>query len=230
MLTAALKKRFLVDQNGASAVEFALLAPVLIVLLLGIGDVAPAVMARYQVDHMTESFGDLAAEYSEMQTSDMVNVFSAASDVLAPLSSTTLAVRLTNIYSDGAGHAYVYWSCGEGALPPYTANSAVTSTPTGSPVGWFLWQYNSSANGYTLNGTNTSYIMAESQYVYTTPTQYIIKSPMTMTNTAYLLPRQSSYVGFPWDGVSTDSPSVPNATTHTTSVTLSNGAVCNYAY
>jgi Flp pilus assembly protein TadG len=230
VLTAALKKRFLVDQNGASAVEFALLAPVLIVLLLGIGDVAPAVMARYQVDHMTESFGDLAAEYSEMQTSDMVNVFSAASDVLAPLSSTTLAVRLTNIYSDGAGHAYVYWSCGEGALPPYTANSAVTSTPTGSPVGWFLWQYNSSANGYTLNGTNTSYIMAESQYVYTTPTQYIIKSPMTMTNTAYLLPRQSSYVGFPWDGVSTDSPSVPNATTHTTSVTLSNGAVCNYAY
>ncbi len=97
-------------------------------------------------------------------------------------------------------------------------------------MGWFLWQYNTSANGYTLNGTNTSYVMAESQYVYTTPAQFIIKSPMTMTNTAYLLPRQSSYVGFPWDGVSTDSPTVPNSTTHTTSVTLSNGAVCNYAY
>jgi Flp pilus assembly protein TadG len=218
------------DQRGVSAIEFAVVAPVLVIMLLGLSDVAPAVIARYQVNHMTESFGDLAAEYSQMQTSDMANVFSAASDVLAPLSSTTLAVRLTNIYSDGAGHAYVYWSCGEGALPPYTAKSAITSTPTGNPVGWFLWQYNTSANGYTLNGTNTSYVMAESQYVYTTPAQFIIKSPMTMTNTAYLLPRQSSYVGFPWDGVSTDSPTVPNSTTHTTSVTLSNGAVCNYAY
>jgi Flp pilus assembly protein TadG len=229
-LSPPLKHLFLRDQRGVSAIEFAVVAPVLVIMLLGLSDVAPAVIARYQVNHMTESFGDLAAEYSQMQTSDMANVFSAASDVLAPLSSTTLAVRLTNIYSDGAGHAYVYWSCGEGALPPYTAKSAITSTPTGNPVGWFLWQYNTSANGYTLNGTNTSYVMAESQYVYTTPAQFIIKSPMTMTNTAYLLPRQSSYVGFPWDGVSTDSPTVPNSTTHTTSVTLSNGAVCNYAY
>jgi Flp pilus assembly protein TadG len=225
----SLKHRLLNDRRGVSAVEFALVAPVLIVLLLGMCDVAPAVMARYQVDHMTESFGDLTAEYSQMQTSDMVNVFSAASDVLAPFSSTTLAVRLTNIYSDGNGHAYVYWSCGEGALPPYAAKSAVTSTPTGSPVGWFLWIYNTSANGYTLNGTNTSYVMAESQYVYTTPAQYVIKSPITLTNTAYLLPRQSSYVGFPWDGISGDSPTAPASTTKTTSVTLSNGATCNYA-
>jgi Flp pilus assembly protein TadG len=229
-LSPHLKHRFLSDRRGVSAVEFALVAPVLIMMLLGASDVAPAVMARYQVNHMTESFGDLATEYGQMQTSDMVNVFSAASDVLAPLPTTTLAVRLTNIYSDGNGHAYVYWSCGEGALPPLTAKSAVTSTPTGSPVGWFLWQYNTSANGYTLNGTNTSYVLAESQYIYTAPAQFIIKGPMTMTNTAFLLPRQSSYVGFPWDGISTDSPTAPNSTTHQASVTLSNGAVCNYAY
>jgi Flp pilus assembly protein TadG len=118
---------FLRDQRGVSAIEFAVVAPVLVIMLLGLSDVAPAVIARYQVNHMTESFGDLAAEYSQMQTSDMANVFSAASDVLAPLSSTTLAVRLTNIYSDGAGHAYVYWSCGEGALPPID--------PDGQPCG-----------------------------------------------------------------------------------------------
>jgi Flp pilus assembly protein TadG len=222
--------RFLTDQGGASAAEFAVVAPVLIIMLLGLSDVAPAVIARYQVNHMTESVGDLTSQYSEMQTSDMVNVFSAASQVLSPLPSTTLAVRLTNIYSDGNGNVYVYWSCGQGALPPYTAKSVVTSTPTGSPVNWFVWPYNGTGGGYTRNGTNTSYVMAESQYVYTAPAQFVIKSPITMTNTAYLLPRQSSYVGFPWDGVSTDSAAVPTSTTHTASVTLSNGAVCNYAY
>ncbi len=229
-MSPSLKHRFLRDRRGVSAVEFAVVAPMLVIMLLGVSDVAPALIARNRVNHMTESFGDLAAEYSEMQTSDMVNVFSAASDVLAPLSSTTLALRITNVYSDGNGNAYVYWSCGEGALPPYTAKSVVTSTPTGSPVGWFVWVYNGTGGGYTRNGTNTSYVMAESQYIYTAPAQFVIKSPMTMTNTAYLLPRQSSYVGFPWDGVSTDSPTVPTSTTHTTSVTLSNGVVCNYAY
>ena len=206
------------------------MAPVLIVMLLGVSDVAPAVIARYSVNHMTESFGDLAAEYSQMQTSDMVTVFSAAGDLLSPLPTTTLAVRLTSVYSDGKGNAYVYWSCGEGALPAYTAKSAVTSTPTGTTVSSLILLTNTTSGGYTMSGTNTSYVMAESQYVYTTPAQYIIKSPITMTNTAYLLPRQSSYVGFPWDGVATDAPTAPASTTKTTSVTLSNGVVCNYGY
>jgi Flp pilus assembly protein TadG len=229
-LKPRLKHRFLRDRRGVSAVEFALLLPVLVVMLLGMVDVVPAMMARYQVNHATASFADLATEYSQMQTSDMVNVFAAASDVLAPLSSTTLAVRLTNIYSDGNGNAYVYWSCGEGALPPLAAKSPVTSTPTGTPVVWLVWLFNTPSGGYQLNGTNTSYVMAESQYVFTPLAHFIIKNPMTMTNTAYFMPRQSSFVGFPWDGVSTDSPTVPTATTHTSSVTLSNGAVCNYAY
>jgi Flp pilus assembly protein TadG len=229
-LTAPLPQRFLRDRKGVSAVEFALATPLLVIMLLGVSDVAPAIVARYQVNHMTESFGDLAAEYSAMQTSDMVNVFSAASDVLAPLPTTTLAVRLTSVYSDGKGHAYVYWSCGEGALAPYAAKSAITSTPTGSPVSWFLWENNTKSGGYTENGANTTYVMAESQYIYTPPAQFIIKTPMTLTNTAYLLPRQSSYVGFPWDGVSTDVPTAPMSTTKSTSVTLSNGVVCNYIY
>jgi hypothetical protein len=97
-------------------------------------------------------------------------------------------------------------------------------------VGWFLWQYNTAANGYTLNGTNTSYVMAESTYSYTSPTQFIIKQPLAFSSTAYLLPRQSSYVGFPWDGVSTDAPTAPTAATQTASVTLTNGAVCNYIH
>jgi hypothetical protein len=52
---------------------------------------------------------------------------------------------------------------------------------------------------------------------------------MTMADTAYLLPRQSSYIGFPWDGNPADSPTAPTSTTQVKSVTLSNGAVCSYA-
>jgi Flp pilus assembly protein TadG len=230
VLIACLKQKFLHDRSGASALEFALTAPVLVLLLLGVADVAPALIARYKVNHMTEAFGDLAAEYSAMQTSDMVNVFSAASDVISPLPTTTLAIRLTSVYSDGKGHAYVYWSCGQGVLTPYAAGSAVTSTPTGTAVNSILLMNNTTSGGYTQNGTNTTYVMAESQYIYTSTAKFVILAPITLINTAYLAPRQSSYVGFPWDGNATDIPTPPAQTTKSASVTLSNGAVCNYVY
>jgi Flp pilus assembly protein TadG len=224
-----LRRPLFADDSGVSAVEFALVAPFLITLLLGIGDVVPSILASFQNSHATQEVGDVVSQFSQMQASDMVDAYSAATDVQGNLAGTVVNVRLTNVYSDGNGHAYVYWSCGQGALPAYTAKSAITSTPTGSPVAWFLWTYNTTANGYTLNGTNTSYVMAETSAIYTSPFQFIIKNPLTMTNTAYVLPRQSSYVGFPWDGNSNDSPAVPNATTQVASITLSNGVICSYA-
>jgi Flp pilus assembly protein TadG len=223
-------KGFSHDQGGVSATEFAIFAPVLLALLLGLSDLTPTIMARFQLNHATEATGDLVTEYSLLQTSDVLNVYAAASDMLAPFPSTTLVLRITNVYSDGNGHAYVYWSCGQGALPPWTARSAVTTTPTGATVNNFVLLSKGQGGAYMYNGTNTSYVMAESQYVYTPPAQFVFSSPITFTNTAYLLPREASYVGFPWDGVATDSPPVPTSTSKSASVTLTNGVVCNYAY
>jgi Flp pilus assembly protein TadG len=223
------RRRLIEDERGLAGVEFALVLPFLLLLCLGMCDLAPALMAQLHAGQATESTGDLTGEYTEMQTSDMVNVFAAAGDVMQPYSSATLTVRITNVYSDGNGGAYVYWSCGQGALPALTAKSAVTVTPTGAPVVNLLWPYNTTYNGTTLNGTNTSFIMVETKYAYTAPVQFVLTKAISMSNTAYLMPRSSSYVGFPWDGVSADAPTAPASTTKTASVTLSNGAICNYA-
>jgi Flp pilus assembly protein TadG len=229
-MTRGVIRRFARDRSGVSAIEFAIVTPLLLLLLLGMSDITPTIMARFQLNHATEATGDLVTEYSLLQTSDVLNVYAAASDMLAPFPSTTLTMRITNVYSDGNGHAYVYWSCGQGALPPWAARSAVTTTPTGATVNNFVLLSKGQGGAYMYNGTNTSYVMAESQYVYTPPAQFVIRSPITFTNTAYLLPREASYVGFPWDGVATDAPPAPTTTSKSTSVTLSNGVVCNYAY
>jgi hypothetical protein len=179
-------------------------------------------LAGFNFHHAVESVGDIATEYTQMQTSDMANVFASGPEVIAPFSSSTLALRITEIYSNGASVNRVYWSCGQGSLSPYTANSVVTSTPTGAPIQYFL------PNNDAMS-VNTAFIMVEGTYTFTPITQFVITQPQAMSTTAYLMPRTSSYVGFPWDGVSTDAPTVPNSTTKTATVTLSNGAVCNYA-
>jgi hypothetical protein len=137
-------------------------------------------------------------------------------------------MRITSVFSDGNGHAKVHWSCGNGSLPPYTALSAVTTTPTGSSFTGFLY-LNNNFVGIWLNGTNTSFIQTEVNYTYTAPSQFVLRSDLTFTGVSYYLPRISSYVGFPWDGNSNDSPPVPNSATTSLSVQLSNGATCNYA-
>lgn len=217
------------DTRAVAAIEFALVASVLLLILLGLVEVAPAWLVYTNVGASASTAADVAAQFTEMQTSDMVNVYSAAADVMQPYSATPQALRLTNVFSDGNGNAKVYWSCGMGALPAYTALGSVTTTPTGSPVGWFLWVYNSFGGGFQRNGTNTSYVLAEVSYNYTSPNSLVIRSAITMSAVAYYLPRTSTYVGFPWDGVSSDAPTVPTSATTASSVTLSNGAICNYA-
>jgi Flp pilus assembly protein TadG len=229
LLGRILGRRLGQDESGLAGVEFALVLPFLLLLCLGMCDLAPALMAQLHAGQSTESTGDLTGEYTEMQTSDMVNVFAAASDIMEPYSGATLTVRITSVYSDGNGGAWVYWSCGQGSLPALTAKTAVTVTPTGTPVTNLLWPYTTTYNGTKINGTNTSYIMVETKYTYTTPVQFVLTAPITISNTSYLTPRNSAYVAFPWDGVAGDDPTAPASTTRTASVTLSNGAICNYA-
>ncbi len=218
------------DTRAVAAVEFALVTTVLLMLLLGVCDVVPAWLVSSHVGNSAATAADVTAEFSEMQTSDLVNVYAAAADMMSPFSATNQSLRITNVFSDGNGHAKVYWSCGNGALPAYAALSTVTTTPTNSPLNWFIWVNNSTSGGYQRNGTNTSYVLAEVSYTYTAPAQFVLRHAINMSGVAYYLPRISSYVGFPWDGVLSDAPTVPTAATTSSSVQLSNGASCNYAH
>ncbi|MBE7217355.1 MAG: hypothetical protein INR64_02685 [Caulobacteraceae bacterium] len=207
-----------------------MVAPFLILLLLAVADFAPSFVARFKAAHANGSFGDLVAQSSAMQPSDLTADYAAAPDVMAPFPSDTLNLRITNVYSDGKGHAFVYWSCGQGSLLPLAAKSQVKTTPTGASVGSLL-SLSGAPPGYPLgSGANTSYVMTESAYTYSAPAQFILKGAQTMTSVMYLYPRQSAYVGFPWDGNANDPPPAPTTTTRVTSLTLSNGAKCNYAY
>ncbi len=132
-------------------------------------------------------------------------------DVLAPFSTVGLSLRITSVASDGNGNAFVYWSCGSGALPPYAAKSAVTTTPSGGPISALLNLYSQPiAGGLVANGTNTTVVMVESQYLYTAPARFIMKSEQKMVAAAYALPRVSAYIGFPWDGNQDDQPPHPD--------------------
>ena len=199
-MTRRLDARVLRDRTGSALIEFALIAPILVALILGMYDLGPALLVRFKVASATQAVADLTTQTPTIQMSDIVNVFAAGGDVLAPFSSSNLVLRVTNIASNGLGGtlagAFVYWSCGQGTLAPLTASTFVQTTPTGTPLTDLLSLTPSMSGTYVVNGINTSYIMVESQYTFTPPAGFVIRSPQTMSNTAYALPRVSTYVGF----------------------------------
>ncbi len=216
-----LPRAWFADTGGTAVIEFALVAPILLALLLGVCDLAPATMAKYKFGNATQSVADLATQAARLQASDMADVFAGGADVLAPFASTNLSLRITSVASDGNGNAFVYWSCANGSFTPATAKSIITVTPTGSSVDTVIWRYN--------GGADTSYVSVEARYAYTAPARFVLTTPQNMAVVNYMVPRLSTYVGFPWDGTVSHPPPPPMSTTTTKSLTLSNGAVCNYA-
>ena len=221
-------QRVLRDRSGSVLIEFALIAPILVSLLLGMFDLGPALLVRFKLASATQAVADIASQASTMQASDVVNFFSAGGDVMAPFSPSSLVLRISNIASDGQGGAFVYWSCGQGALAPFVAKSAVTSTPTGTALSNLLVLQAGQSGSYTTVATNTTFIMVESRYTFTPPAGLFIRTAQTLTNTAYTLPRVSTYVG-PTTGAANYVPVQPNSINNSISQSAGN-ITCNVGY
>jgi Flp pilus assembly protein TadG len=221
-------QRSLGNRSGSALIEFALIAPILLTLLLGMYDLGPALLVRFKLASATQAVADIATQAPTMQASDVVNFFGAGGDVMAPFSSSTLNLRISNIASNGLGRAFVYWSCGQGTLPPFTATTTITSTPTGTPLTNLLVLLPGLSGLYVVSGINTSYIMVESQYTFTPPVGFVIKAAQTLTNTAYALPRVSTYVG-PTTGSAGYVPTPPILIVGSFATSL-NGITCNTGY
>ncbi|MFX8036093.1 TadE/TadG family type IV pilus assembly protein, partial [Acinetobacter baumannii] len=82
------------DEQGVSALEFALIAPVLVLIYFGVGELCEAMMAQRRAQHAASAIGDLATQSQSLAASDVSDIFAAASTIMTPFPTTTLKLRL----------------------------------------------------------------------------------------------------------------------------------------
>lgn len=159
------------DERGLSAVEFALIVPIMISLYLGAVEFGHALTIDRRVTTVASATADLVAQVETMDSSMVTDVFEAATSILTPYATSPLSIVVTSVVADADNKTTVAWSCARNGTA-HPDDSAYT-LPEG------------------LTQPFSSVIVAEVRYVYDPPVGQYLTGGITMGETFYLRPRRS---------------------------------------
>lgn len=164
--------RFALDRRGVSAVEFALLAPLMVALYMGCVEVSDGVSADRKVTLSAAALADLTAQVTTISNSDMSNILNASSAIIAPYSTSNLAITVSCLNIDSKQKATVKWS----------ASMNGTARATGS-----VYTFASSTSA--LDVASTQIILAEASYNYTPIVGDALTGMITLSDRMFMSPR-----------------------------------------
>jgi Flp pilus assembly protein TadG len=162
------------DKRGVSAVEFAMLLPLMVTLYLGAVEISQGVSIDRKVTLTTRTVADLASQVSSINNSDMTNLLNATAAVIAPFDQSKLKVVVSAVQIDNNNVAKVTWSD--------TLNG--TKRAVGSTV----------TLPTALNVANTTLIWSEVNYNYTPAIGYVVTGTLALSDQIYMRPRLSDTV------------------------------------
>ena len=171
------------DTRGVGAVEFAMIAPLMLVMFFGMIDVSMGVGADRKVTIIAQAMADLTSRNARATDTDIANFIAIGDAMVAPYPTADLTVTISQVYVDAAnnGVGKVYWSKGDKPLD-------LTKTVT-VPAGLI----SKDASGKVI--ADQYLILAEVTYAYKPIIGYVVpKAGLTLTESTYTRPRKTMCV------------------------------------
>jgi Flp pilus assembly protein TadG len=166
---------FLSDRSGISAVEFALIAPVMLLLYLGQAELTQGLAIKRLVALTSGTVTNLVAQYTTISAStQMPDILNASAQVLTPYPPANATVVVTCITVDNNGIATVAWS------------KALNGT--GRTVGTIF------PLPASLDTPNTTVILGETTYAYAPFYDFLHMGTVPLYSAVYMLPRASTTI------------------------------------
>jgi Flp pilus assembly protein TadG len=166
------------DRRGVSAIEFAMVAPVMILMYVGLAEVGNALTVYRRAATVAMTASDLTAQVKSLKTADLKDIVGAASSILAPYpatSPTPLKIVISSVVADQNNNGKVAWSYASNGATARGVNSAY-AVPNG------------------LTEAGTSVIVSEVTYAFTPLLdlkQIFSPGAFDITRTFYSRPRRS---------------------------------------
>lgn len=164
-------RRYRGDERGVSAVEFALVLPIMITMYIGAVEFSHALTIDRRVTAVASAAADLVAQSEEVSSSDLLDIFQASSTIMMPYAAAPISIVLTSVVADADNNTKVAWSAAHNGTP-HAVNSQF-AVPAG------------------LTQPFSSVIVAEVAYSYQPPVGEFLTGGITMNDKFYLRPRRS---------------------------------------
>lgn len=184
-----LYRRFIASTRGIAAVEFAIILPVLLVLLLATFDAGNALAVYMKVRAAAYTLAAVTNTYSTavpIASADMTAITGATTQVLAPYSSSPVVVVISelSVSAAKASTGTVRWS----ATLNGTALAAGSSVTLPSTL--------NTNNNNTCNAYPCYLILAKVSYTYTPLFGYFAVGGLTFSDSDYAAPRSSNCIPY----------------------------------
>lgn len=176
MKRRSLIRRWTGDERGVSAIEFAMLAPVLIAFYMGMTEFCQGFMAQKRMGHVSAMVADLIAQEETVAAATIDDIFDIGGLIMKPFPTSTLHQRVSSV-SRASGSATVDWSRGDG----------MTALAVGSTV----------TLPADLVEDGESVIVAEVTYDYDSAADYLMPGLTRFSHTYYLRPRTADQTDCP---------------------------------
>jgi Flp pilus assembly protein TadG len=165
-------RKFARDKRGVSAVEFAVLSPVMIGMYLGGVEISDGIGIDRKVTMTAGAMANLTAQVATISSSDMTDILRASSSIMSPYPTGPLKITISCINIAANGTAKVKWSETSGGTKR-TIGSNVT-LPSALAVG------------------STQLLLSEVSYAYRPIVGYVITGTLTLSENMYMSPRISA--------------------------------------
>jgi Flp pilus assembly protein TadG len=185
----------LADCRGIAATEFAVIVPIMLVLLFNTIDFSAGIAVNRKVTLIARALSDLTAQTpppslnstsATMTDTYLQNVFTASISIIAPYAPSPVRATLTEIYVDSNQIAKVQWS--KSAIINGDAATQATLTASNRHAGDVV----TSVVPSNLLVRQTYLIFSEVSYLYVPTIGYVMaKSGITLQDVAYTRPRQA---------------------------------------
>jgi Flp pilus assembly protein TadG len=170
------------DTKGVSAVEFAMIIPLMFVMFFGMLDLSNGFAVDRKISQISQGIADLASRYTTLAETDVTNFFIIADAMLTPYDKTQLKATISQVYIDPSTKtAKVVWSRGDEKKNVGTVVTVPTNLIVKDAAGNYL--------------PNQYLILGEANYKYVPTIGWVVpKGGLTLTDAMYTRPRQTSCV------------------------------------
>ncbi len=188
-------RELLADKSGIAAVEFALILPLMLLIYIGLAELALGLRASQRMDLVAHTLSDLTAQQlpaanssgpAQMDEQTIQNIFSAAATLMAPLPTDNLKMTISEVTiaadTPSGFKASVNWSivknagalrpCKVGGVAKLNAADVAPVDPNSMPTSYTsaksvtLTNADGSTTSMSVTPTVGSIIVADVIYAY----------------------------------------------------------------